>query len=206
MQSRHNLLFLYFGPTEMPSRLQKSPPDHCGYVHKAVCDITHTHTHTHTHIHKISLHRRSQGTTPTQHVYCEQASFASRDSTCGLSHTYTHTCTIIVMNNEEALAYCMYAMNVWGRWWWEVACACICDSVLFFLNPGGGYLHCEARGPVLHLSLLSADTAQWLCPRFGHLFQHRVHQMPQEDWLFHWWECTQTHFYITNTHNWREKK
>eukprot|EP00064_Thunnus_orientalis_P002218 superscaffoldBa00000155_g2225 len=39
---------------------------------------------------------KNRGRTPTQHVYCEQAALASRDSTCGLSHTYTHTCTMIM--------------------------------------------------------------------------------------------------------------
>lgn len=56
-----------------------------------------------------------------------------------------------------------------------------------YFFPGSRHLHCEDRGPVLHLSLLSADPAQRLRPRPGHLFQHRVHQVSQEDWLFHWW-------------------
>lgn len=51
---------------------------------------------------------------------------------------------------------------------------------------GGGHLHCEARGPVLHLGFLSADPAQRLCSRFGHLFQYGVHQMSQKDRLLHW--------------------
>lgn len=34
---------------------------------------------------------QTRGRTPTQHVYCEQASFASRDSTCGFSHKHTFT-------------------------------------------------------------------------------------------------------------------
>lgn len=56
-------------------------------------------------------------------------------------------------------------------------------SVFFFLT-GSGHLHGKAGGPVFHVGLLSADSTQRLRPRLGHVLQHRVHQVPQEDRIF----------------------
>lgn len=64
------------------------------------------------------------------------------------------------------------------------------ESRISFVDPraGGGYLHGEERGPVLHIELLPADPEERLHPRAGHLLPHWVHQVSQEDQLLHGWE------------------
>lgn len=49
-----------------------------------------------------------------------------------------------------------------------------CESRVPSVDPraGGGYLHGEERGPVLHLDLLPADPEERLHPRAGHLLPH----------------------------------
>lgn len=55
---------------------------------------------------------------------------------------------------------------------------------------GGGHLHSEGRGPDLHLAVLPAGEEERLHPRSGHLLQHRVHPLSQEDWLLHQLVCS----------------
>lgn len=94
--------------------------------------------------------------------------------------------------NQKTLAQTCSAFARDGNFVAAGFCPCISVKkkksptwVYSFNFLGGGHLHCEARRPVLYLSLLSADPAQRLRPRFSHLFQHRVHQMPQKDRLLH---------------------
>lgn len=60
---------------------------------------------------------------------------------------------------------------------------------IMFVFSGGGHLHGEGRGPDLHLALLPAGEEERLHPCSGHLFQHRVHPLPQEDRLLHQSVC-----------------
>lgn len=62
--------------------------------------------------------------------------------------------------------------------------------VHLFTPAGGGHLHSEDRGPHVYLSVLPADPEERLRPCTGHLLQHRVHQVPQEDWLLHRYNAT----------------
>lgn len=64
--------------------------------------------------------------------------------------------------------------------WSEDVSGNICSVFL-----GGGHLHSEGRGPDLHLTVLPASEEERLHPRSGHLLQHRVHSLPQEDRLLH---------------------
>lgn len=137
----------------------------------------------HAHTQEPFLPWKTEGGHPHSMCTVSRASPASRDSTCGLSHTNTHTCTMTGVNNQKTLAQTCTA-------WWQV-CGDRKKTYLLYVYSffflGGGHLHCEARRPVLYLSLLSTDPAQRLRPRISHLFQHRVHQMSQKDRLLHRW-------------------
>lgn len=48
----------------------------------------------------------------------------------------------------------------------------ISERVHVFTPAGGGHLHSEGRGPLIHLSVLPADPEERLHPRTGHLLPH----------------------------------
>lgn len=67
-----------------------------------------------------------------------------------------------------------------------VAEVCVSSgSLTLVVFAGGGHLHSEGGGPDLHLTVLPAGEEERLHPCFGHVLQHRVYPLPQEDWLLH---------------------
>lgn len=149
------------------------------------------------HMHMHNLHLLwIWGRTPTQHVYCEQARFARPwFIPWAFSHTYARQRARTFPHARQSRwiikGWLTYTCGAWQRWMWLAAGAtselASAHVSVFYLRSrllhsfcsvvfsGSGHLHGEGRGPVLHLSLLPADPAQRLCPRPGHLFQHRVH-------------------------------
>lgn len=53
---------------------------------------------------------------------------------------------------------------------------------------GVGPLHSKARRPLIYLAFLLANPEERLRPCSDYLLQHWVHQVSQEDWLFHRWD------------------
>lgn len=87
------------------------------------------------------------------------------------------------INNGLTLSWGVSVLG-YRCWLWFCCCWCVC--------LGGGHLHGEAGRLDLHLTVLLASEKERLHPRSGHLLQHRVHPLSQEDWLLHQWVCSHT--------------